>query len=251
VWVFVCGVACGRPLVASSDELPQSPQELSSPTPSPVPSPSPAGGGLSRWNGRGGGFSLAVSPIYKPKITSSDRLDTGKLTHYDASVEFPSLLTIGFRWTQGDIPLVYTYDSSTFVTQRSSGASLAVYTLYFGANVPVNNPYSWLGPVQFFIPVFVGPGLLLVRANSGVFNGFTVDAAAGLGARVYSWSFFRAEVSALYHQGIPFHTISKNTTTDVTVRNSAGQDLKGSLGGVEMRIGLSLILPATPREGQE
>ncbi len=204
---------------------------------------------MNRWSGKSGAVFLGISPVFLPKVAASDRLNLGNLPVFEAGLEFKPGNTIGFRYARGTIPSLQTYDATTFITTYTADAALALYELYSGVNLPIHDAYGKLGPVQFFVPIHVGGSLLTINASEDTYTSMSMDVAAGVGVRLYTHSLFRADVSAMYHYGIPLLGITKNTDESVVVQSPAGEAMKCSLTGFELRLGVSFIFPdAAPEE---
>ncbi len=199
---------------------------------------------IEKWTGGQGGLIFGYSPLFAPKIAKPERLNSGKFSSFDFGLELKENASLALRIARATVPSLKVYDSGTFLTSYSANANATVYELLVSINAPLHAPYSLLGPVQFFIPLQFGSSYLWITGNTEKYSAMSLEGALGLGLHLYTWSTVRFDLSGLYRFGFPLIEISKSDSTLVTVQNSNGENLKMSLEGFEMRVGITLMLPA-------
>ena len=205
-----------------------------------------------RWSGNSGGIFLGFSPFYEPQIAGSDRFNTGSLRTFEGGAELKRhgllSMSLGLRYSQGTIPSLETYDPAAYTTTYLPNASLTILGLGVGVNIPLNEPYNGLGPVQLFVPLDFSSDLITAAGGAYNFRAVTFDTSFGLGARLYTKSLVRADLLALYHLAIPLGTFTGGSADapDAVVLDSAGETMKAGLSGFELRLGLTFILPDAP-----
>jgi hypothetical protein len=198
-----------------------------------------------RWSGNNLAIFLAYVPLYHPAFGASDRSGAGNFSGFEGGVALKGHALVGIRLLHATVPTLQAYDPTAFMTTYYSGAKTSLLETYAGIEIPLNSPYEGLGLFQLFLPIHFGLGMATIDAGSG-FLGLTLDAAAGLGVHVYTNSFFRAEVTGLYHFGIPLETLTAGTQT---AQDPAGQSMKFSTTGFEMKLGISFLFPDAPADG--
>lgn len=191
-------------------------------------------------------LTLLVSPLYQPGFTSVDRLGSGNLMLYGLEAELATRNVFGLRYGKGTVPSLQAYQPSSFFTTYTSNASLTFLEMYMGVNLAINEPHGMLGPVQFFVPLQGGLAMLLLSTPADSYKAVGFDLATGLGARVYTLSFLRAEVSALYRFGIPVGTFINAASSDSVVQAPSSESMKLGLSGFELRFGVSFLFPGGP-----
>jgi hypothetical protein len=247
------GSITGSRWARSDEPAADAPVTSPSPTPSAEPTPSPtqtpsSDAVPSRWSGNNGGVFWGYSPLYLPQLATSDRFNTGNVPTFQAGVELKDHGKISFRYSKTTVPSLEVYDPTTFVTTYSPDASLKIFDLLVGFDIPVNQPYGKLGPFQFFLPVSFGTALVLVDGGAYSFKAASFDSSFGVGAHVYTKSFIRADLSALYHFGIPLTSFTggSSSSSGANVLDPAGETMKAGLSGFEMYLGLTFIFPDSP-----
>ncbi|MGK5087088.1 hypothetical protein WDW86_05980 [Bdellovibrionota bacterium FG-2] len=234
------------PLTRAESKL-EEPAVQQSPSPVPVPTPSVVSS-FQRWSGGSGGLVLGYSPIFSPKLATATRLNSSKFSSFDVGVEVKDNVVMGVRISGATVPSLKVYNSGDFITTYYPNAPASLYEILVSINAPLNDPYSKLGPVQLFLPLQFGSSYLSITGGSSKYTALAMEGALGLGARVYTWSTVRFDISGLYRFGFPLIGINKNESTLVTVQNSVGEDIKSSLQGMEMRLGITFMLPSSVRE---
>jgi hypothetical protein len=219
-------------------------------------SPGSNGPEFQKWSGKKGAVIFGISPIFSPKIGSSDRLNSNKFINFDLGLETKENMVVGIRYATATVPSLQIYDSLTFKTTYYPNASMFLLEPYAGINIPLNEPYTMMGLFQFFIPLRLGVVATSISASPNKYLGLGVDSSAGIGVRLYTKSIFRADLIAQYHFGVPLGEISDANYTTTTVQSTHGDTMKSSLTGFEFRIGFSILFPDSPesakaREEQE
>ena len=102
--------------------------------------------------------------------------------------------------------------------------------------------------MQLFVPLACTSDLVTVSGGAYDFRTVTFDSSIGFGARLYTKSLFRADLSALYHLGIPLGTFTGGSadSPDAVLLDSAGETMKAGMSGFELRLGLTFMLPGSP-----
>ncbi|MGK5083964.1 hypothetical protein WDW37_11745 [Bdellovibrionota bacterium FG-1] len=247
--LILCSVS-----VAQAEPPPNEPTAQPSPAiePSPAPAPSPTVvPGSQRWTGGSGGLILGYSPLFRPKIATASRLNCDKFSSFDVGLELKNNVSISARISGATVPSLTVYNSSAFQTTYYTDAPASLYEILVSINAPLNEPYSKLGPVQFFLPLQFGSSYLTITGGSNKYTAMAFEGALGLGARVYTWSTVRFDISGLYRFGLPLIGITQSDSTLVTVQNSIGENIKSSLEGMEMRIGITFMLPSSHEDQQQ
>ena len=184
-----------------------------------------------------------------PQLAGSDRFNTGSLRSFEGGAELKrhGALTgsVGLHYSTGTIPSLEIYDPYAYTTTYLPDASLMILGIAVGFNIPLNEPYEQLGPVQLFVPLNFASDLVTVSGGTYDFRTVTFDTSVGFGARLYTKSLFRADLSALYHLGIPIGTFTGGSTDspNAVLLDSAGETMKAGMSGFELRLGLTFILP--------
>ena len=202
-----------------------------------------------KWQGTHGAFFIGISPLFLPKVGSADRLNTGNITSFDIGVETKETILFGLRYAHATIPSLQVYNPLTFITSNYLNASLIIIEPFLGFNLPLNRPHTTFGPIQLYIPVNVGLAVVSISAPSDTdtYKGLSLDTSLGLGARLYTKSIFRADLSVLYHFGFPIEKITSDTSPTNNVQSPTGETMKSSLTGFEVRLGISLLFPDSPK----
>ncbi|OFZ21264.1 MAG: hypothetical protein A2X94_07360 [Bdellovibrionales bacterium GWB1_55_8] len=210
---------------------------------SPSATASPDTSPVTRWVGNKGAVFFGYSAAYHPQFAGSDRFNTGNVSVLEGGVEAKDQVKIGLRYAKTTVPSLEIYDPADFLTSYYPNASLNVIGLFVGFDIPLNQPYGKLGLIQLFLPINAGTALVSVDAGDSAFKAVSLDSSLGLGARIYTESLFRADISALYHFGFPLTTFTDiaPSTSDTKIFNSAGQTMKAGLSGFEIRLGFSFI----------
>ncbi len=229
----------------------ETPQVEPSPAPEAPAAATPVVLRSQRWAGGSGGLMLGYSPLFKPKLATAARLNCGKFSSFDAGLELKDHVSLTGRISSATVPSLKVYDSSAFQTTYYANAPASLYELMVSINAPLNEPYSKLGPVQLFLPLQFGSSYLTITGGGSKYTAMALEGALGLGARVYTWSTVRFDISGLYRFGLPLIGITKSDSTLVTVQNSIGENLKSSLEGMEMRVGVTFMLPSSHEEKQQ
>ncbi len=235
------------PLAASADESAPAPTAAAESTPArpvtpasqPTPEPTPTEAG----SGSGIAIFLGISPLNFPQISNSSRLNTGTIPAFDAGVELNQQVKVGLRYAKATVPSLEVYNPTTFLTSYDTNASLALYELYAGVDIPLNQPYGSLGRFQLFVPVNFGSVYAKASGGADSFSAVSIDTAAGIGARYYALSFLRVDLSALYHLGFPLSTFSGGSTAapNTNLYDPASETLKAGLSGFELRMGIAFL----------
>ncbi len=198
-------------------------------------------------------FYFGYSPLWKPKI--SNEIGSTLTTSMDMGFEFGPFI-IGGKMASG------TLKGLMVPTPGVSKAALAIYTPVvspathkylegvIGAQFDLNAPYDgMLGPVVLSIPFLIGWAQNTVELSGTKYVNYGFDYHGGLKARYYTKTRFAADLSAIYHVGLPISGLRKNSST-AAVKNLNGELNKGSMDGFEIRLGIAFLfaesIPAEP-----
>ena len=205
----------------------------------------PAWATTDRWSGNSGAIFLGYSAAYQPQFTKTDRLNSGSFSVLEGGVEAADHIKVGLRYSTAPVPSLEIYDPTAFTTTYFPNASLSVMNLLVGFDFPLNEPHQKLGPIQFFLPINAGVTLVSIDAGEANFKAVSFDSALGLGARIYTHSLFRFDVSTLYHFGLPLTPFTGGTTSspDMKVFSPGGKSMKAGLSGFELRLGVAFLFP--------
>jgi tetratricopeptide (TPR) repeat protein len=188
----------------------------------------------------GSGIYFAISPTYKPGITSSDDLGSSMDKSFDFGFRF-GFVDWGFKFGSGDIPgiIVRKEKDNSLVGTYTKGKH-NLYEMYFRFGIPLSEPQAGQAGHSFLIPIHMGMFMNNAKFNK-TYGNIGFDFGSGLQYRYYTGSSFVFDVSALYYLGLPFWKIQNADSEILAVYNLNGDRAKGSMSGSELRAGITLL----------
>ena len=203
------------------------------------------------------GFGFGYSPVLDVKLRSdAEALKSSISSSFD--VQFgPGWFALGFRYGSGTTPSLIAHNETTSTTTKVmtvtdtlvTDAPHKFYEMYLSSAIPLNEPYGKLGLFQVFVPIVLGLPWNTVSAAGKSYSNMGLDLATGLGVRLYTKSFFSANLTGLYHFVSVASGLSskdqKNTTAAsyVNVLQTAHKaNLRTEFAGFELRLGVTILI---------
>jgi|GEM_PF-3513716 len=200
-----------------------------------------------KWGTNSGGLVLGFSPQFQSRV--QEQLNSDLKTTVDIGLRFG---TFSFGYKKGRASLgkflapTTSAANSPYVEVPAGGVHL-MESVYFQNNFEFGENTD-TKPIVWSLPLYFAGIVNAVRSPSNdLYNNIALGIGTGLRIDFYTKSALSFDISALYHLGIPFWGISKQTeTVSPSIKNISGEKIAGSNTGAEIRVGMKILFGKTP-----
>jgi tetratricopeptide (TPR) repeat protein len=188
---------------------------------------------------QGVGFLFGFSS-FKPALTQSDDLNSTMSSTFDLGFRF-SFVDVGFQFGGGDVDqITVKRQTNNQVVGTFTKGKHTFMEFYTRSHIALKEPQGGVAGSAFYIPILLG-GFMNNAKFDKLYGNIGFDLGTGVQYRFYTGSNFVFDLMGLYHLGLPFWKFQNSDAEILEVYNKNGNRVNGSISGLELRGGVTIL----------